>query len=229
MIHRANAARLAGFWFLAVSVGLAARAAGTNEQAEANEFRAHVTFLADDLLEGRAPGSRGGDVAAAYIASRFRAIGLEPAGKEYLQPVPLKSVLPNRDRSWIRLGATELGTGQHVVIRSEMSDPEITGEAETLFVGYGDHLIGAEEASLRGKVLLMLRGSRADRAGSIAALDRFKLELARSLRAAGVVFLLPEGEEVRERRIQAGWGQSSLAITAWLPRPATEPSRGTSA
>jgi hypothetical protein len=99
MIHRASAARVAGFWLVAVSVGLAARAAGTNEQAEAAEFRAHVTFLADDLLEGRAPGSRGGDVAAAYIASRFRALGLEPAGKEYLQPVPLKSVLPNRDRS----------------------------------------------------------------------------------------------------------------------------------
>ena len=32
---------------------------------------AHATLLADDLYEGRAPGSRGGDLAARYIATQF--------------------------------------------------------------------------------------------------------------------------------------------------------------
>lgn len=44
--------------------------------------RAHVTFLADDLLEGRDTGSRGYDIAASYVASQFVAMGLKPAGPD---------------------------------------------------------------------------------------------------------------------------------------------------
>src|SRR5260370_10905802 len=41
---------------------------------------AHLKYLADDLLEGRAPATRGGRLAATYIAAQFQALGLEPAG-----------------------------------------------------------------------------------------------------------------------------------------------------
>jgi len=37
----------------------------------ADRIRAHVTFLADDLLDGREAGTRGHDIAAGYIASQF--------------------------------------------------------------------------------------------------------------------------------------------------------------
>ncbi len=47
-----------------------------------NRLRAHVRFLADDLLEGRGPGTRGGMLAAKYIASQFEAMGLEPAATD---------------------------------------------------------------------------------------------------------------------------------------------------
>src|SRR3954465_3035099 len=43
-------------------------------------FRAHVAFLADDLLEGRDTGSRGHEIAARYVASRFETLGLKPGG-----------------------------------------------------------------------------------------------------------------------------------------------------
>jgi len=43
-------------------------------------FRAHMTFLADDLLEGRGPGKRGHEIAALYVAEQFAALGLKPAG-----------------------------------------------------------------------------------------------------------------------------------------------------
>jgi hypothetical protein len=54
-------------------------------------LRAHIRFLADDLLEGRGTGTRGYDLAAGYLAAQFAALGLEPAGADgsYLQPVPL--------------------------------------------------------------------------------------------------------------------------------------------
>ena len=39
-------------------------------------IRADVKFLADDLLEGRAPSTRGGELASKYIATRFKVLGL---------------------------------------------------------------------------------------------------------------------------------------------------------
>lgn len=49
--------------------------------------RAHVYFLADDLLEGRRAGERGSRIAKRYIESRIREIGLKPLlGDSYEQP-----------------------------------------------------------------------------------------------------------------------------------------------
>ncbi|MEI9850453.1 MAG: hypothetical protein WDN24_05850 [Sphingomonas sp.] len=43
-------------------------------------MKAHVDFLADDLLEGREAGTRGHEIAARYVATRFEAMGLRPGG-----------------------------------------------------------------------------------------------------------------------------------------------------
>ncbi len=43
-----------------------------------SEYVAHLKFLGGDICEGRAPGTRGGDLAAAYIAAQFEAVGLRP-------------------------------------------------------------------------------------------------------------------------------------------------------
>src|SRR5947208_3631214 len=62
-------------------------------------IRAHVKFLASDLLEGRAPGSRGGDLATEYIATQFALLGLKPAGDKgtYFQNFTLVGVEPQAD------------------------------------------------------------------------------------------------------------------------------------
>ena len=62
----------------------------------ADVLRGHLEFLADDALEGRAPGTRGGELAQKYIASQFRRLGLEPAGDSgtYYQRVPIISLTP---------------------------------------------------------------------------------------------------------------------------------------
>src|SRR5215471_13536053 len=54
-------------------------------------MRAHVRFLASDLLEGRGVGTRGGDLATEYIATQFALIGAKPAGDQgtYFQRVPM--------------------------------------------------------------------------------------------------------------------------------------------
>ncbi len=64
--------------------GVVSAALTPEEQAALNRIsaasmRGHLSFLASDLLEGRATPSRGQDVAAEYIAAQFRRAGLEPA------------------------------------------------------------------------------------------------------------------------------------------------------
>jgi len=56
-------------------------------------IRAHLAFLADDLLEGRGTGQRGGDLAVKYLEAQLRALGLEPAaGDGFLQRVDVMGV-----------------------------------------------------------------------------------------------------------------------------------------
>ncbi len=45
-----------------------------------DSLRGNLSFIASDLLEGRATPSRGLDIAAEYIAAQFRKAGVEPAG-----------------------------------------------------------------------------------------------------------------------------------------------------
>src|SRR5258706_9797508 len=64
----------------------------------AASLRGHLSFLASDLLEGRATPSRGLDVAAEYIAAQFRRAGLEPIGDDgYFQTATLIEREPNWD------------------------------------------------------------------------------------------------------------------------------------
>ena len=59
-------------------------------------MRAHLEFLADDALEGRAPGTRGGLIAARYIRSQFERLGLRAGGRQrsYYHRVPIISLTP---------------------------------------------------------------------------------------------------------------------------------------
>lgn len=66
------------------------RAAGTGGSVTPGEVCRVLSALADDSLEGRGTGTRGGARAARFIAEEFRAAGLEPAGDSgYFQRVPL--------------------------------------------------------------------------------------------------------------------------------------------
>lgn len=75
-----NAAVLWLLLCIAPGVGLADDASPPVFEAQA--LRAHVEFLADDLLEGRDTGTRGYDLAARYVASVFAMAGLQPAGDD---------------------------------------------------------------------------------------------------------------------------------------------------
>ncbi|MBA2339182.1 MAG: hypothetical protein H0V88_02215, partial [Pyrinomonadaceae bacterium] len=63
----------------------------TSPAINENALRAHIKFLSDDLLEGRGPGARGGELAAKHIAAQLEALGLRGGGANgsYVQPVSL--------------------------------------------------------------------------------------------------------------------------------------------
>jgi hypothetical protein len=52
------------------------------ESIAKKDLRRHVDTLADDALEGREAGSRGGYAAAKYLQSEFVRLGLKPAGED---------------------------------------------------------------------------------------------------------------------------------------------------
>src|SRR5579859_6266777 len=73
----------------ATDLGLPVNVAAAMRGIDGERIRAHVRFLADDLLEGRGTGARGGDIAARYLATQFALDGLKPAGDDgsYFQKV----------------------------------------------------------------------------------------------------------------------------------------------
>ena len=113
------------------------------ESIRPEAIRAHMNFLADDLLEGRGTNSRGYEIAARYMATGFESMGLAPAGEAgtYLQNVPLRSVRPdesNTTLSLIRNGKAEtLVFRKDFLARGDPARKEISVEAPVVYVGFG--------------------------------------------------------------------------------------------
>jgi Peptidase family M28 len=74
-----------------------------NEGAE--RIQADVAYLAADAREGRATGSVGFNEAADYVATRFKKLGLEPAGENgsFFQKVPLLEGVRLQDGASLKL------------------------------------------------------------------------------------------------------------------------------
>ncbi|HEX6750278.1 MAG TPA: M28 family peptidase [Longimicrobium sp.] len=131
-----------------------------------NEIDGHLRFLSSDLLEGRAPATRGGRLAAEYIASQLRAFGVQPAGDNgtYFQRVPIDIV--GADASTIRIAASGKATGtlrypDDVVVWGGSAAEQSSANAEVVFVGYGAaapefRWDDFKNVDVRGKILMVL-------------------------------------------------------------------------
>ncbi len=163
---------------------------------------ADVSALANDGMEGRLTGSPGYDRAAAYVISRLKAEGLEPAGLDgYLQPVAFEQQVVDQDKSSAELvapdgGATPLKVGDQMLITAGMGPRPQSVDAPLVFIGYGLHLPkqGHDDFAgqdLKGKIAVVLSGGPSDISGALksnARSERNK-ELGR-LGALGVISLV---------------------------------------
>jgi hypothetical protein len=174
-------------------------------------YRAHVAFLADDLLEGRATGTRGYDVAALYVASELEAMGLRPAGERggWFQPVPLRqsrilesevSFAPAAGGAVVKLTAPEdyVRFGDPLRTESRIAAPLV-------FAGFGvsapelgyDDYAGLD---VRGKIVIVLFNAPPRFPSEPRAhFASFRLKAANAARhgAVGMVALLTPEDEKR--------------------------------
>jgi Zn-dependent M28 family amino/carboxypeptidase len=137
------------------------------QKIDPERIRAHVQFLAHDLLEGRGTGQRGGEIAAEYMATQFALAGLKPAGDDgtYLQKVPLVGLTPLPETTFSLIPqqgpAIDLQPLEQYVAYDQTQQSVSDVDAEVVYVGYGIeapeyHWDDYKGADVRGKVLLML-------------------------------------------------------------------------
>lgn len=139
---------IAGLGFLA-----AAQAAPADKPAATQPFssaitaqglRAYDKAISTDAMDGRKPGTPGGDRAVAWIVKQFKAIGLEPGNHgSWFQKVPtVSTALQNEDK--IKLDVTEGGGtqtfdfGKEMVAVTLQAKPKVSiKNSDIVFVGYG--------------------------------------------------------------------------------------------
>lgn len=176
------------------------------ETITATDFRARIGFLADDALLGRDTPSQGLEVAAAYIASEFLRLGLEPAGDagSYLQRWPYVTRSLEGDASSLGLAgagpAPELAFGRDFWVASGGDTP--VEAAVTVFAAMPGPNTPVPDA-LAGRIAVVaLPGSARDAAaGAFQALRALQVA-----GAAGVIFVLDPsvGPDVVAARAQTG-------------------------
>jgi hypothetical protein len=164
---------------------------------DGNSWWAHVSFLADDKLEGRETGSEGLRKTEAYVVDNLEKSGLEPAGVNgFYQPMKFVSrEIVERDSSaaLVSNNKTEplvLGEDVYFNTRVNLAPEEIT--APLVFVGYGlkipemnyDDLAGLD---LKGKVVVYLAGSTAETPIALSAHYQALGERWKALKQAGVI------------------------------------------
>ena len=186
-------------------------------------LKAHVAFLASDAMRGREAGSPEYDIAAEYVASRFLALGLKPAGDDgsYLQNVPL---LASKlvDKGGITLVSK---TGEKILVWSEefLVGPSVRQEAiradgELIFVGFGivapelkrDDYAGLD---VRGKIVVALAGAPKYFPGEERAhYGRNKAMTAEAKGAIGLISVeTPTSFKVRPlSRSAEGWDKETM-------------------
>ncbi|MEY3435599.1 MAG: hypothetical protein RL335_55 [Bacteroidota bacterium] len=99
------------FLFLIPSLAFAQKWKKYDKEAE-GKLKAHISFLADDKLEGRRAGSAGEQTAATYIANTFSQIGLIAKGTEnFFQPFTIDEGRKIKNNTFFEVGGKALKPG----------------------------------------------------------------------------------------------------------------------
>jgi hypothetical protein len=214
----------------ALPAALAASAAAAIAQAPPSDFaperfRAHVAFLADDLLEGRETGTRGYDIAARYVAAQYEALGLTAGGPQgsWYQQVPFvrfAMTAPAR----ITVAGRSFAHGEGLMVRQHPAAGRTQFEAPAVFAGWGLEApgLGLDDyrgLDVRGKVVVVLNGTPPGLPSDVAAhLNSEKRRIAARHGAVGLIMLRRPTEA---RRPEHATARTSEPGIAWVERNGT--------
>lgn len=179
-------------------------------QVSKHAIRAHTAFLADDVLGGREAGTKGYDIAAAYVAAQFGSYGLEPAPgqQDFYQHVPLRrrSLRPDGVRFEMRTqrGKLEFRNGEQIAVDASAYESNEVIEAKLVFAGWGITAPGLRHddyagLDVRGKAVVVLEGAPASFPGALRAHYSWFQEKERMAAAAGAVAMLTLKSPEREK------------------------------
>jgi Zn-dependent M28 family amino/carboxypeptidase len=208
-------------------------------------LRAHLEFLADDALEGRRPGTRGGELAAKYIAAQFARLGLKPGGDggTYYHHVPIITLTPNPTLKVSGSAASELAYRDDYVLWSMRNDTTTKAAGDLVFVGYG--IVAPEydwndykDVDVKNKIVVALvndpglRDSTIFRGPILTYYGRwtYKIEEAQRQGAAGILLIhTTESATYPWTTVKSSWTgpqvrielpPSSLLVAGWLSQNA---------
>jgi Zn-dependent M28 family amino/carboxypeptidase len=200
-----------------------ARAETEPDRQLENRLRAHIEFLADDQMRGRQSGSRGYNIAANYVASQFRQMGLQAAGTEgtYFQQVPLR-------RAFLETGSAELifshdGETTPLVfvdqffMEASLGSTSSELEAELVFVAYGIEApeLGYDDYAnldVKGKMVVSFAGQPHDFPSEEGAHFASSEERARAAARHGAIGMLSVHTPRAAERY--GWDRLSSRVGA---------------
>jgi Peptidase family M28 len=199
---------------LGVSLPLPAQSGSGGEASiSAEDLMRHVRTLADDSMAGRATPSAGLDAAAAYVADRFAAIGLEPAGDDgsFFQRYPIVTRVLSAERATIRFGGLPplrfltdwRRSGGGGAFRGGVAEREAV-----VLWGTPSNEQSLEGLELTGRLLLLIAPT--DRAGQLE--DPGLLVLLARLKPAAILY----PSRVGRRQ----WAAATSGADALVPMPA---------
>ncbi|HEU5210925.1 MAG TPA: M20/M25/M40 family metallo-hydrolase [Longimicrobiales bacterium] len=203
-------------------------------------IRGHLAFLADDLLQGRAPGTAGGRLAARYIASQLTLIGLEQPRGGFRQGVAIDAWQPDTTRSSVSFVARGdtigVALNADVIAWPGVADTLVNIGADVVFVGYGVRAPeydwdDYERRDVKGKVVLILGGDPPTPPTEPAlfegrALTRYgrwtyKLEEARRQGAAGALIVhTDDSAGYPWNVVQSSFGEAQYTLADRRNQPA---------
>jgi hypothetical protein len=160
---------------------------------------AHVRFLADDELEGRAVATASERCAGDYLAARFREIGLEPGGPDgtYFHVFPVRTGGELGPDNVLTLGDDALSLHADWAPHGFSASAAVRGG-----LVYGAHGVSRPRhpddafatAEVRGRLLVVEAGDPDSSGGrSIRADPYFKATVAARRGAAALLILDPDG------------------------------------
>ena len=215
---------------LAISMLLAPAAVMAGEQVsfDPEAVRAHVTFLADDNMDGRMSGSKGYAIAANYVATQFMGMGAAPMGDpakgSYYQQVPLREsslvgqpaiTITGKGKSW------RLDSRDQVLTGPNPAEEQQAIEAPLVFAGFGMDRpeLGLNDYAgldVKGKIVVLLSGYPKGLNSELGAhLSADKARMAMKRGAIGV-FTVPTKEDTSRRSWKRRAEMSGEPRSNWL-------------